>query len=689
MNNNITQGLFRISALLYARNNTSGFSTRQIIRKIIEDALLHEAPEDTILVSSLVSKIDDKYVIALSCEEVSAIIKDQKFKEYFEYDYNNDNELWVSLKHKRRIVLEHESQSNRNLNDHIMEFVKTQNLDTSKIDVLYRFLYGVFTTNLEGYRQLLKEKSITQIEDSSFEENDKIIINKFLDWNNQKKNEAIFNLASYALEYCMLTNKKDALVEMTKLKNKNLYLDSNILFRAIGVNGEDRRLRTEQFLTRFSKIQQNLFVTKETDIEIRETIDYYITKLNRAVTPAVKVNPKVYVETVDIDGFYKAYFKWKAKRAEGNINQFKMFLLAKYEDVLGKYHIQKDSIKPFEDENVGEQLKEYESQLLNQSEEKTFSAAEVDARNIIWMEHKRKGQNEDIYQVKYFFVSSDQHLRRWDYNRNRNEVPIVILPSQWLSMALRYLERSDDDYKSFVCFLNMKVHQPSLSEEQLLFAIEGISEITSDIKQQRHLIKTFIKEDFNDELQGLSNEELQEIAKNFAETEFDKALKDLELENRSSKDQITQLKKKSFENNRALTEANEQKIKHEKIKGQLESKNAEYKDEINAHRKEKREQFIKNQIKKWRWKTWWWIIIIGVLFLLLLSATIWLQISTPESEHLFRMLSDNPIVTILGTIINALIEIPLIVNICGKYDISKTKEFKEQLYIPEELQEIQ
>ena len=365
-----------------------------------------------------------------------------------------------------------------------------------------------------------------------------------------------------------------------------------------------------------------------------------------------------------------------------------MYLLAKYEEILVKHHIQKDSIKPFEDEDVKDQLKDYESQLLNHSEDKSYSAAEIDARNMIWMERKRNGQHEDIYQVKYFFVSSDQHLRRWDYNRNQNEVPIVMLPSQWLSMALRYLERSDDDYKSFVCFLNMKVNRPTLSEEQLLYAIEGISEITTDITQQKYLIKTYIKEDFNNELQGLANEELQENAKEFAKTEYDKALKELESENHSKETRITQLEEETFEKKKALAKANKQRRKQEELKGKLEFENAEYKDEINKHRKEKRESYINKQVRKWRWKTWWWIIIVGFIILGLVGVTVLSQINNLETADLFKLLAENPIISWVGGIVSTIIEIALVINICGKYDISKIKDFKEQLDIPEDLKEL-
>lgn len=684
MKKEITQGLFRMSAILYARNNSNNISQKQIIRKIIEDALFHYESNKSVLSSKLIEFIISNYAITLSAEEVIAVIKDNKFSENF--DYYEDDGFRVSLKHKRRVTLEQENSNNKNLNDYIIDFVNINNLDESKIDVIFRFLYGIFTTNLEGYKHLLKEKNILKVDDLSFNDGDKVIINKFLDWDDAGKNTAIFNLASFALEYCMLTNKKDALFELDNLKNKNLYIDSNIIFRSLGVNGEDRKIRTEQFLSKFGNVNQNLFITKETDTEIRETIDYYISKLNKAKTPAV--NSKVFVEVVDIDGFYKFYHKWKINRTDGSVGSFKIHLLAKYEEVLNRFNIQKDSIKPFKDEDIKDLLNDYESQILNCSEEKSYSAASIDAKNIIWMEHKRNGQNDDIYKTKYFFVSSDQHLRRWDFNRNANEVPIVMLPSQWLSMILRYMERTDDDYKSFVCFLNMKINRPSMSEEQLLYAIEGISEITSDITQQNHLIKSFIKEDFNNELQSLTNEELQEKAKAFAETEFDKQLKQLESENDSKNKRIETLEQETLRKSKSLEKKSKKNKRQNVVNQRLSSENKEQKKEINKLRKEKRDEYIAKQIKKWRWKTWSWIIVVGVILLLILGVTIWLLIDRPESNKFFTILANNPVVAGFGTLIIMIIEIALVNNICAKYDISKEKEFKEQIIIPEDLTEL-
>lgn len=551
MRNELTQGLFRMSAILYARNDTSIISTKQIIRKIIEDALFQNSTVESMSLPSLIQYVDDNYAITLSEDEILSILKDEKFTDIFDYYYpdNPANDgLQISLKQKRKKILERESKK-KNLHDYIIEFINIEGLDNTKIDVFYRFLYGVFTTNLEGYKQLLQEKNlIFKNDDDSFSEEDKKIINRFLDWDNSGKNAAVYNLASYAIEYCLLTNKKGTNLDVNNLKNKCLYLDTNILFRAIGVNGNDRRLRTEQFLSQFAKVQQKLFITKETDVEFKETLEFYTEKILNSTKPTGRVNPKVYYETAEIDGFFKYYFKWKINRKNSSVETFKVFLLAKYDDLLKRYNIDKESIKPYDEDEQIEKIRDYASAIRACDEEKSYSAAEVDARNILWMEHKRNGKNDDLYQVKHFFVSSDQHLRRWDYTRNYNEVPIVMLPSQWLSLILRYMERTDNDYKSFVYFLNMKVAHPSLSEEQLLYIIEGISEVVSDVTQQSNLVRTFIKEDFNKMMQGFSNEKIQESAKTFAETEYEKRLKDkggkiekLKIENAEKDKRILEL----------------------------------------------------------------------------------------------------------------------------------------------------
>ncbi|MBO7144596.1 MAG: hypothetical protein J6W13_07200 [Salinivirgaceae bacterium] len=570
----LKQGLFRISTVLYARNNASNISIKQVIRKIIEDVVVHRSPNKQCSVSELVALVNEEHGIMLSHEEVGKIIQDSKFKDNFNWFIDNDNCLQVSLTTKRKVFLENEAKK-KNLFDYIVDFVKINNLSDAYVEKFKLFFYGVFATNLEGYKRLLNGESIIEVSETTFDEEEKSTINHFLNWDVKEKNQAVFDLANYALEYCMLVNKKDSSFDINYLKNKRLYLDTNILFRSIGVNGEDREKRTEQFLSKFSQVQQQLFITKETDAEFKNTLNYYIGKLNQSFTPSCKVKPEVYVETVSIDGFYKNYCKWRLGKRNDSVADYKLYLLAKYEEVLKRFSILKDTDKPYSFDEKEKLIKEYASQIIEFNKDKQYTAAETDAKNIIWIEQKRKGENNDIYKVKDFLISSDQYLRRWDYDRNTNDVPIVMMPSQWLSLILRYMERTENDYKSFVNFLNIKISNQQLSEEQMFSVINGISEMTSDIEQQRYLLKAFINEDLEKTIQNLENDAIEERAMEFAKTTLERKIEDLEKQQLDNKNDIESLKKEVLRKNQ---ESDNKDDEINKYKSQLEEKNNEIED---------------------------------------------------------------------------------------------------------------
>lgn len=575
-NKDLTTGLFRMSALIYANNNDGIISSKQIYKKVIEDALIKINTGEAISLTDLMLYIQKNYGgLSFSYKEIESIIDSPKYKDHFDSYIDNDIRM-VSLNGKRRISLGNLPKI-KNLQTYIEEYISSNNIDPSKLEIFRQFFYGVFTTNLSAYKKLLQEDYSIEILDESYSEEDKILINGFLNSDNPEKNKAIYNFASSALEFCMITNKKNTTLELNNLKNKNLYLDTNILFRAIGLNGEDRKKRTQLFLLNISRsnLQQHIFITKKTEQEFKETLSYQLEKLEDALKPTPNVNPNIYNEFITIDGIYKYYFKWKSGRSNSSIELFKNQILASYENLKETFKISKDSMVPFDENNesIKENISKYASSLRNFDPDKQFNASEIDAYNILWIEHKRDDQNNDIFKTKDFIISSDHALRIWDFNRNSNDVPIVMLPSQWLSLILRYLSRTDDDYKSFVCFLNMKVNESVMSEEQLLYAIEGISEATQDILQQKHLIAQFIKNDYQKVLQNLPYNKIIEKAKSFAQTEQDKVIKHLEENDTKNKINISQLeedkKKKNTEIEKLKTRTKEL---HLSYKAELEQK---------------------------------------------------------------------------------------------------------------------
>jgi len=97
----------------------------------------------------------------------------------------------------------------------------------------------------------------------------------------------------------------------------------------------------------------------------------------------------------------------------------------------------------------------------------------------------RKGTGSSIWQTNDFIVSADQLLISWA-DKAFSGVPIVVLPSVWLSIILRFTGRTDDDYKSFCLFLTQRQHivdRNSIDPIQLLRNINSKTNQT-EIKEQ-------------------------------------------------------------------------------------------------------------------------------------------------------------------------------------------------------------
>lgn len=82
-----------------------------------------------------------------------------------------------------------------------------------------------------------------------------------------------------------------------------------------------------------------------------------------------------------------------------------------------------------------------------------------------------------------------------------------MLPSQWLSIILRFLNRTNDDYKSFVNFLNLRSNEQAISGEKLQIILAGISEITADVETQRGLMNILVENRFKDIINGDKDDE--------------------------------------------------------------------------------------------------------------------------------------------------------------------------------------
>lgn len=528
--------LFRLSAVLYADNNYE-VKPITIHKKIIESALL-ECTLKECSIHDIINFIQDNYKIIFEEDDLKNIVTSDKDRFFTN---NRNGILFICLNEKRKQTLLSKIET-KNIDYFIDEFINTHTAFNANIDVkplIHNFLYEIFISNTSSFQKLInRNKELIEsinIESTNYTENEKDTINQFLQWDNPNKNKAIFNISSYALEYCMLTNKNgSSSIQLDNLKNKIFYLDTNIIYRTLGINGEDRKQRSRTFLRKFNEAGEKLFISKSTDIEFREGIKTHIKRIEKYNSP--RINSKVYQEINVQQDIFNFYHNWRIGKVNCNIELFSAEILSLYDKFREKFKIEIDSQIPYdlEQKNIKEVLGNYNSKISqfksNEGHDIIGSSA-IDAENILWIETKRENKNQNIFDTKYFLISTDQGLRRWDYQRT-NLTPTVILPSQWLSILLRYLERTDDDFKSFVNFLNLKNNEVLITSEKLHIVLSGISEMTEDIIQQKTLLNNLIEIKFNGVLsKDTDYNAIYENAKKYAKSELEKIVEELSKQN--------------------------------------------------------------------------------------------------------------------------------------------------------------
>lgn len=514
--------IFRLSALLYKDSNYD-IKKENTLRKIIESLFIEE--NKIISVFDTIELCESIYNLNISEEDVSRVIK--KYNSSFRIHNVGGGRIKFNLVENRFDYIK--SYNFNNINKYIEEFIdeKCSKYNNSK-EIIYRFLYEIFTTNLNSYEYFLKNKTISNlyaVDYSKYDEKEIEIINEFLNYDNPDKDKAIFDIVSLSLEYCILTGNGKQIYQQ-ELRNKVFYLDSNIIYRAIGINGDERKKLTLKFIEKCKQINVKLQISKYSEDEFIKTLEYY-TK-NLAKHSKANVNISIYEKYYKGKDIYNAYLEWRSGRIDCDVAKFRAYIRAKYEKFKKENGIIVDYTNILQQsEHTTQLVEEISNSIMSSKPDSHSSSTYVDAKNILLIDTMRKKcntNNNKLLEVKYFLISTDQKLREWDLCFNRDTQPIVFLPSQWLGIILRFVSATSDDYKSFVSFLNIKKMDLSIPKDKIQSVLEGISEITKEIKFQEHYAKEIIEENINDIINQDDSEMIYEKTKAYVQESMDKIL---------------------------------------------------------------------------------------------------------------------------------------------------------------------
>lgn len=488
--NEYNNNLFRLAAMLYRDENYNS-SRENILRKIIESIFLEDNSKKTIFEIIEVCRLN--YKLTITEDEIENVIYSNEDRFIIKRE-ELDNNLKICLADKRIQTLKrHEGLWIENYIDEFLEKVEYDDKSNGK-EILYKFLYEVFTSNYKSYQYFLNKENVDgefSIDLKNYNEDEKKLINDFLNFDNEDKDKAIFDIVSLSLEYCILTgNSKQVYIQ--GIQNKVFYLDSNIIYRAIGINGESRKELTLRFLEKCRSNNIKLIISKYSEQEFKDSIGFYLKKINSYGHR--KINSNLYNKYNEKHDVYNFYYEWCSGRDNRDITFFQAHINNLYSELLDRFKIEVDFIEYFKDDE--EELIETISSITSYKGEASNITLEYDAKNILALKrlrHRTKDLNKKLLETKYYIISTDQALREWDHWVNCNKTPLILLPSQWLAIMLRFVGRTSDDYKSFVSFLNLRQNEDSLDSEKLHAILSGISELTEDLSYQKRYATEIIE----------------------------------------------------------------------------------------------------------------------------------------------------------------------------------------------------
>ena len=481
-------------AIALSGTNSSKFST--VLNHIII-GILFEDVEKEFSLSDIKKAIKTKYELNFSEEDLFSAINEDK-KPF----------IITGTRTKPKYTLkENPIQKQININnrfdlDKLLDsfLLHLQDQNTTSFDKelfkakLNELFYSLFNSNKEEILALLSGNNPkTMANTKSFSQKEKDLIISFFEWNNEEKDRLVYGIVKSAYDYCILNLKSDSSESI--FHSKQFYLDTNVIFSLMGINGQDKEEATKDFISKCKEIKTDLYYTNFTLVECKNTLTSLIDSLEKMV------KGQQYIKEENFNNLfgkstqcflYKMYLNWIKNNPSrmGDFNGFRVYIdqqLTKlcdsflYKNAGKGINQEKDSVK-----NHIASLSVYKEHLGRRF---TNNSIITDACNYEFIEQKRNPTSINIKGQESFFITLDTAFISWSAKENENIISLVVHPNTMYSVLLRFSSRTVNDYRAFSNFISLGLENDysnrNLDEykSELLIEINSLDE-TPDIKEQ-------------------------------------------------------------------------------------------------------------------------------------------------------------------------------------------------------------
>ncbi|MBO6524276.1 MAG: hypothetical protein JJ971_10655 [Balneolaceae bacterium] len=395
-----------------------------------------------------------------------------------------DDDLLIKLKEDS--LNKYRERLDRNSIDHlIIKYCERENLDNkvaiSIRDILNKSLYTNINSFVVSDLKTLISDSIRR----EFSADEIEYFNSFLDWNDLEKNKAIYSLFSKSIEFALLTSGRGVTaISKDLFEGKTYYLDTNVVIRALGVDGIHRKESIISVLDSCYHDGIKFKFAQATYDELSSTISKRANDIVEKTSPEAE---KILLSTRDelpVNNSFETDYIFNRKN--GTVTSPGKYLLTleqKLQEFISKYSIEVEKIKNISGISINKlQNKLYRSK---KDEFKVFGyskgAAIVDAKNILHVRNIRAGNDHNYKDIKSFYLTTDSTLNEIMSSITPSVASETILPSQlFLIHNSFHKDTTNEDYNNFIKFIKIRRTEFKLPGQEIFDFIDQVRGIDSN-----------------------------------------------------------------------------------------------------------------------------------------------------------------------------------------------------------------
>jgi polyhydroxyalkanoate synthesis regulator phasin len=408
-------------------------------------------------------------------------------------------------------------------------FIEKHNIEKKRIITFQNLLYEAIYNNITSFstdnlKTLVKGNFLEQYTKLDIEQ-----FNQFLEWDNDKKNHALFILFLKAIEFAILTSGT-GVKEISKeiFTGKEYLLDANIIFRLIGIGGKERRESISSLIIACIHQGIKFQYSMATYSEVMKKIESSVVEIGElARDESIKTLQKMINDNPSSfnDDFLVHYCHCVNSKGLNSAANYELFLRAEFRKLEERFNLMRVPCK----DNLNKiQLNNLTLQLYNKKKEYmprvryNKKAAEVDAVNILQVKKLRGANDLNYSDVKSFYLTTDRLLNQILSNEEKSSLTETILPSQLFILHNGFFSDGKNvDFNSFVKFLKRRTTEYKLYGKEVINYIEEIREYTTDEENIVNIIKSYSDKKYETTLASSQIEPEYKPIKEYAKTYMD------------------------------------------------------------------------------------------------------------------------------------------------------------------------